>query len=66
MMKQSFIYLLQHQATGRYVGSVRILFVNKHTPVQEIPMQKDLHIKNIEAFHTISAYLLKYHACRFS
>ena len=46
--EQSFIYLLQHKATRRYVGSVRIFFVNEHTPVQEIPMQKDLHIKNIE------------------
>ena len=48
--RQSFIYLLQHQATRRYVGSVRIFFVNKYTPVQKIPMQKDLHIKDIEHF----------------
>ena len=46
--EQSFIYLLQNKATKKYVGSVRIFFVNEHTPVQEIPMQKDLHIKNIE------------------
>ena len=46
--EQSFIYLLQHKATKKYVGSVRIFFVNELTPIQEIPMQKDLHIKNIE------------------
>ena len=48
--EQSFIYLLQHKATKRYVGSVRIFFANEHTPVQTIPMQKDLHIENIERF----------------
>lgn len=48
--KQSFIYLLQHKASKRYVGSVRIFFVNEHTPVKKIPMEKDLHIKNIERF----------------
>ncbi len=48
--EQSFIYLLQHKATKRYVGSVRIFFVNEHTPVEKIPMEKDLHIKNIEHF----------------
>lgn len=46
--KQSFIYLLQHNASKRYVGSVRIFFVNERTPVKKIPMEKDLHIKNIE------------------
>ena len=48
--EQSFIYLLQHKATKKYVGSVRIFFVNAHTPVQKIPMEKDLHIKDIERF----------------
>jgi len=48
--KQSFTYLLQHKETKRYVGSVRIFFVNKYTPAQEIPMQKDLHIENIERY----------------
>ena len=48
--EQSFIYLLQHKATKRYVGSVRIFFVNEHTPVKKIPMEKDLHIKDIERF----------------
>ena len=48
--EQSFIYLLQHKATKAYVGSVRIFFVNEHTPVKKIPMEKDLHIKDIERF----------------
>lgn len=46
--EQSFIYLLQHNETTKYVGSVRIFFVNAHTPVKKIPMEKDLHIKGIE------------------
>lgn len=48
--EQSFTYLLQHNATKRYVGTVRIFFVNGRTPVKKIPMEKDLHIKNIERF----------------
>jgi len=48
--EQSFIYLLQHKATKKYVGSVRVFFVNERTPVQKIPMEKDLHIKNIGQF----------------
>ena len=46
--EQSFIYLLQHNATQRYVGSVRIFFANERTPSDKIPMEKDLHIKDIE------------------
>ncbi len=46
--RQSFIYLLQHNETKRYVGSVRIFFANDRTPSQKIPMEKDLHIKGIE------------------
>jgi N-acyl amino acid synthase of PEP-CTERM/exosortase system len=46
--EQSFIYLLQHNATKKYVGSVRIFFANEHTPLDKIPMEKDLHIKDIE------------------
>lgn len=48
--EQSFTYLLQHNATKKYVGSVRVFFVNERTPVKKIPMEKDLHIKNIENF----------------
>lgn len=46
--KQSFLYLLQHKETQRYVGSVRIFFANERTPSDKIPMEKDLHIKDIE------------------
>lgn len=46
--KQAFIYLLQHNKTKKYVGSVRIFFVNEHTPVQTIPMQRDCKITDIE------------------
>ena len=46
--RQSFIYLLQHNETKKYVGSVRIFFANHRTPSQKIPMERDLHIKNIE------------------
>jgi len=46
--EQSFIYLLQHNETKKYVGSVRIFFVNKNTPVQTIPMQRDCKVKDIE------------------
>jgi len=46
--RQSFIYLLQHNETKRYVGSVRIFFANHRTPSQKIPMERDLHIKDIE------------------
>jgi len=46
--EQSFIYLLQHSATKRYIGSVRIFFANEKTPATTIPMEKDLHIKDIE------------------
>ena len=46
--EQSYIYLLRHNATKKYVGSVRIFFVNERTPLKKIPMEKDLHIKDIE------------------
>jgi len=46
--QQSFIYLLQHNETQKYVGTVRIIFVNEHTPVQTIPIQRDCHVKGIE------------------
>ncbi|MDQ7046543.1 MAG: GNAT family N-acyltransferase [Sulfurovum sp.] len=46
--KQSFIYLLQHRATKKYVGSIRVIFINEHTPIQIIPMQRDGKVKGIE------------------
>ncbi len=48
--RQSFLYLLQHKATGQYVGSTRLFFVNPHTPGQLMPMQKDGNVKHIGQF----------------
>ena len=47
--EQSFIYLLRHNATQRYVGTIRVFFVNDRTPIQQIPMQIYGHVKGIEA-----------------
>ena len=46
--KQSFIYLLKHNDSKHYVGSVRIFFINTRTPIQLLPMQKDLKVNNID------------------
>jgi len=46
--EQSFIYLLQHQATQRYVGTVRVFFINELTPIKQMPMQKDGNVKEID------------------
>ena len=46
--EQSFIYLLQHNATKKYVGSVRVFFINEHTPIQSMPMQRDTKIEDIQ------------------
>jgi len=48
--KQSFLYLLRHNATNRYVGTVRVFFINEHTAVQKMPMQKDGNVQGIEHF----------------
>jgi len=45
--EQSFIYLLQHVQSKKYVATVRIIFINEHTPIKEMPMQKDGKIQNI-------------------
>jgi len=45
---QSFIYLLRHNSTNNYIGTVRVFFINKQTPVQQMPMQKDGNVKEIE------------------
>ena len=44
---QSFIYLLLHNATQTFVGTVRVFFVNTSTPIQELPMQKYGHVEGI-------------------
>jgi N-acyl-L-homoserine lactone synthetase len=46
--EQSFIYLLQHNLTKKYVGSVRVIFINEHTPVKIMPMQRDGKVEGIE------------------
>ena len=46
--EQSFIYLLQHKATKKYVGSVRVIFINEHTPIQIMPMQRDGKVQGID------------------
>lgn len=46
--EQSFIYLLQHNASKTYVGTVRSFFINERTPIQKMPMQKDGNVENIE------------------
>ncbi len=47
--KQSFNYLLRHNASGQYVGTVRLFFINQHTPSQVMPMQRDSNIENLES-----------------
>lgn len=46
--EQAFIYLLQHNKTKKYVGSVRVFFINQHTPIQNMPMQRDSKVTDIE------------------
>lgn len=46
--EQSFLFLLQHVPSGRYVGTVRNFFINGKTPVRYMPMQKDGHVEGIE------------------
>jgi N-acyl-L-homoserine lactone synthetase len=48
--EQSFIYLLQHKSTKKYVGTIRLFFINEHTPVQKMPMERDGHVENIKPF----------------
>lgn len=46
--EQSFIYLLQHNATGKLVGTVRVFFINPSTPVQKLSLEKDAHVNTVE------------------
>jgi len=48
--EQSFLYLLRHNATAKYVGTVRAFFINQKTPVQKMPMQKDGNVLDIDSF----------------
>ncbi len=46
--EQSFIYLLRHNPTQTFVGTIRVFFLNSSTPIQKLPMQKDGHVEGIE------------------
>jgi N-acyl-L-homoserine lactone synthetase len=46
--EQSFLYLIQHVESGRYVGTIRVFFINPLTPLQEMPMEHYTHTPNIE------------------
>ena len=46
--KQSFIYLLKHNLTNKYVGTVRIFFINKKTPFQQLSIQKYGRVNHIK------------------
>lgn len=46
--EQSFIYLLRHNPTQRYVGTIRVFFVNSVTPIRKIPLQMYGNIQNID------------------
>ncbi len=37
--KQSFVYLLKHNDTGKYVGTVRVFFLNHNTLLKKLTMQ---------------------------
>jgi len=52
--EQSFIYLLRHNPTGEYVGTIRVFFVNEKTPIKRIPLQMYGNVKDIE--HLVSNY----------
>jgi hypothetical protein len=47
--EQSFIYLLRHNPSGEYVGTIRVFFVNHRTPIRKIPMQMYGHVEGIES-----------------
>ena len=46
--QQSFLYLLRHNSSNTYVGTVRVFFINIHTDITKLPMQKDGGVKDIE------------------
>ena len=46
--EQSFIYLLRHNPSGEYVGTIRVFFVNHRTPIQQIPLQMYGHVEGVE------------------
>ena len=48
--RQSFIYLLYHENSNTYVGSVRLFFINKTTSDTLLPMEKYLNDSSFNKF----------------
>jgi N-acyl-L-homoserine lactone synthetase len=48
--EQSLIYLLKHNHTNKYVGTIRIFFVNDRTLIQKIPMQIYGNVQGIDHY----------------
>jgi len=45
--EQSFLYLLRHNKTNTYIGTIRVFFINSYTPIQSLPMEKDGNVEGI-------------------
>ena len=45
---QSFNYLLHHNPSNTYVGTVRVFFINDKTPHNRLPMQYDGNVNDID------------------
>jgi len=48
--RQSFIFLLRHNESGAYVGTIRFMFFNTRTPIQELLMQREGRVEGVEHF----------------
>ena len=48
--KQSFIYLLKHNPSQQYAGTVRSFFINNNTPSKKLPLEKKITITNTAPF----------------
>jgi len=47
---QSFIYLIKHNESQSYVGTVRIFFINEQTPLKELSMQRIGKVTGIDNY----------------
>jgi hypothetical protein len=45
--EQSFLYLLRHNKTNTYIGTIRVFFINSYTAIQSLPMEKDGNVEGI-------------------
>jgi len=50
--QQSFIYLLQHKKTQKYVGTVRAFFMNENTPSKKLPLQQTVKDQKVFSYLT--------------